>query len=160
VPASAARVLAGVWKPIPDAVIVRGIARARWEGRLEPVGRRPLILLDGAHNEAGAAALRDYLDGLKPRRLVLVFTMMKDKAIGRVAGTLFPAADKVIVTTIPFARAASPDDILRGAPRFRDRIVIEPSLRKAIALARADAGPGGVVTITGSLFLVGEAKKL
>jgi len=160
VAAAAALVLGRVWKPIPASAIVRGIARARWEGRLEPVGRRPLVLLDGAHNEAGAGALRAYLDGLKPRRLALVFTMMKDKAIGRVAGTLFPAADKIVLTTIPFARAAAPADILQRAARWRDRIVVEPSLRRAVALARADAGPGGAVVITGSLFLVGEAKKL
>ena len=158
--AAAARVLARVWRPIPDAAIVRGVARARWEGRLEPVGRRPLVLLDGAHNEAGAAALRAYLDGLRPRPLVLVFTMMKDKAIGRVAGILFPAADKVVVTTIPFARDASPGDILRRARACREKVTVEPSLRKAVALARAEAGPGGAVVITGSLFLVGEAKRL
>jgi dihydrofolate synthase/folylpolyglutamate synthase len=160
VAASAALALDRTWRPVPASAISRGIARARWEGRLEPVGRRPLVLLDGAHNEAGAAALRAYLDGLRPRPLALVFTMMKDKAIGRVAGILFPAADKVVVTTIPFARDASPGDILRRTRAFREKIVVEPSLRKAIARARAEAGPRGAVVITGSLFLVGEAKKL
>ena len=160
VAASAALVLDRVWRPVPAAAIVRGIARARWAGRLEVLGRRPLVLVDGAHNEAGAVALRAYLDGLRPRPLVVVFTMMKDKAIGRVAGILFPAADKVVVTTIPFARDASPGDILRRARACREKVTVEPSLRKAVALARAEAGPGGAVVITGSLFLVGEAKRL
>jgi dihydrofolate synthase/folylpolyglutamate synthase len=158
--ASAALVLDRTWRPIPASAIVRGISRARWEGRLEPVSRRPLVLLDGAHNEAGAAALRAYLEELRPRRLVLVFTMMKDKAVGRVAGRLFPLARKIVLTTIPYARAAAPGDILRRARPYRDKIVVEPSLRKAVALARAEAGARGVVVITGSLFLVGAAKKL
>ncbi len=158
--ASAALVLDRTWRPIPAAAIVRGIARTRWEGRLEPVGRRPLVLLDGAHNEAGAAALGAYLEGLRSRRLVLVFTMMKDKAIGRVAGRLFPLARRIILTTIPYARAAAPEDILRRVRPYREKILVEPSLRKAVALARAEAGPRGVVVVTGSLFLVGAAKKL
>ena len=158
--AAAALVLDRTWRPIPAAAIARGIARARWEGRLEPVGRRPLVLLDGAHNEAGAAALGAYLEGLRPRRLVFVFTMMKDKAIGRVAGRLFPLAQRIVLTTIPYARAAAPEDILRRTRAFREKILVEPSLRKAVAFARAEAGARGVVVVTGSLFLVGAAKKL
>ena len=158
--ASAALVLGRVWRPISRLAIVRGVARARWEGRLETVGRNPLVLLDGAHNEGGAAALRAYIEELRPPRLVLVFTMMKDKAVGRVAGLLFPLADRIVLTTIPYARAAEPAEILRRARPFRDRIFVEPSLPKAIALARAEAGRRGTVVITGSLFLVGEVKKM
>ncbi len=158
--ASAALVLGRVWRPISRSAIVRGVARARWEGRLETVARNPRVLLDGAHNEGGAAALRAYLEELRPPRLVLVFTMMKDKAVGRVAGRLFPLADRIVLTTIPFARAAEPAEILRRARPFRDRILVEPSLPKAIALARAEAGRRGTVLITGSLFLVGAVKKL
>ena len=160
VAAAAALVLGKAWRPIPAAAIERGVARARWAGRLEPVGRRPLVLLDGAHNEAGAAALRAYLDGSAPRPLVLVFTMMRDKAIGRVAGLLFPVADRIVVTTIAYPRDAAPAEILRRARAHRDKIAIEPSLRKAVALARAAAGPTGAVVVTGSLFLVGEFKRL
>jgi dihydrofolate synthase/folylpolyglutamate synthase len=158
--ASAVLVLGRVWRPISRSAIVRGVARARWEGRLETVARNPRVLLDGAHNEGGAAALRAYLEELRPPRLVLVFTMMKDKAVGRVAGRLFPLADRIVLTTIPFARAAEPAEILRRARPFRDRILVEPSLPKAIALARAEAGRRGTVLITGSLFLVGAVKKL
>jgi dihydrofolate synthase/folylpolyglutamate synthase len=158
--ASAALVLGRAGRSISRSAIVRGVARARWEGRLETVGRNPRVLLDGAHNEGGAAALRAFLEELRPRRLVLVFTMMKDKAVGRVAGRLFPLADRIVLTTIPFARAAAPEEILRRTRPFRDRIFVEPSLPKAIALARAEAGRRGTVVITGSLFLVGEVKRL
>jgi len=158
--ASAALVLGRVWRPISRSAIVRGVARACWEGRLETVARNPRVLLDGAHNEGGAAALQAYLEELRPPRLILVFTMMKDKAVGRVAGRLFPLADRIVLTTIPFARAAEPAEILRRARPFRDRILVEPSLPKAIALARAEAGRRGTVLITGSLFLVGAVKEL
>ena len=158
--ASTALVLDRAWRPISRSAILRGIARVRWEGRLETVGRNPRVLLDGAHNEGGAAALRAFLEELRPPRLVLVFTMMRDKAVGRVAGRLFPLADRIVLTTIPYARAAAPEEILRRVRPFRGRIIVEPSLRKAIARARAEAGRRGTVVITGSLFLVGAVKKL
>jgi dihydrofolate synthase/folylpolyglutamate synthase len=153
-------VLSRIWRPLDRRSFVEGIERARWEGRLELVARKPRLYLDGAHNEAGAAALKRFIRrDLRPRP-VLVFEMMKDKAIGRAVRLLFPEAKKVILTTIPFPRAAKPEEILAAAGPFRKKIVIEPSLRRALAAARRDAGQRGVVLVAGSLYLVGEAKKI
>lgn len=159
VAAAVARVLDWPWRPLGKATIEEGIREARWEGRLELVARRPAVYLDGAHNEAGAEALAAFIRTHCSRPPVLVFAMMKDKEIGRVARTLFPQARKVIVTAIPYKRAARPEEILAKTREFREKIVLESDLRRALTLARKTAGPSGAVIVTGSLFLVGEVKK-
>ena len=157
---AAARTLGCVELPIARRTILSGLAAAEWPGRLETDGRRPIVLLDGAHNEDGARALAAYVRDFVRAPLVLVFAMLKDKAVGRAAELLFPRPETVILTSIPSPRAASPEEILKAAPRFRSKIAIEPDLRAAIAQARRLAGPKGTVLIAGSLYLVGEVKKL
>jgi dihydrofolate synthase / folylpolyglutamate synthase len=157
---AAARTLGCIGKPIDRRSILRGLAAAEWPGRLEAVGRKPLVLLDGAHNEDGARALAEYVRDFIRGPLVLVFAMLKDKAVARAVSLLFPRPQEIILTTIPSPRAASPAGILKTAARFRGKIHIEPDLRVAIAAARRAAGSRGTVLIAGSLYLVGEAKKL
>jgi len=154
-----AGVLSRVWKNLPKAKIVSGIEKAEWEGRLEVFGRRPLVILDGAHNEDGAAAVAAYLRAFTPAPRILVFAVMKDKAIRKMARRLFPPARHIILTGIPYARAALPEDVRRRVPEFLGRMVLEPDAGKAFGNALAMAGKRGTVLITGSLFLVGEIKK-
>jgi dihydrofolate synthase/folylpolyglutamate synthase len=149
--------------PPSRRAILRGVESVRWEGRLEVVGRRPTVLLDGAHNEAGAGAIARFLrEDDKARRgpIVLVFAMMRDKAVRLAARHLFPPARRVILTSIPFVRAERPEAIRMALPEFRRKIVIEPDLPRALRLARRLAGPSGTVLVAGSLYLVGEVKKL
>ncbi len=156
---AAAGVLSRTWRPLEKKKIIEGVERAEWPGRLETLSRNPLVLLDGAHNEAGAAALKKYIEDFCARPPVIVFAMMKDKAVKRFASLVFPLAREVILTSMPYPRAATPADALNLVRPFGREFVIEPSLKKAVALARAAAGRRGTVFITGSLFLVGEAKK-
>jgi dihydrofolate synthase/folylpolyglutamate synthase len=156
----ALRELGRVAIPPSRQAILRGLASVRWEGRLEIVGRRPTVLLDGAHNEDGARALARYVRDQVRGPVVLVFAMMRDKSIRRAARHLFPPARRVVLTSIPFARAETPEAILRALPEFRRKIIIEPDLVQALRLARREAGPSGTVLVAGSLYLVGEVKKL
>ena len=155
----ASRILDKTWKPVGKTAVEAGIERAVWEGRLEQIGRRPRVFLDGAHNEDGAAALARFIEEECPRPPVLVVAIMRDKAVSRIAGILFPLAKKAVLTTIPYERAARPEEILAKSPVFRRKLIIEPDHRKALALARRLAGPAGTVFVTGSLFLVGAVKK-
>jgi len=143
---------------IPGAAIESGIARTRWPGRLEHVSERPVIILDGAHNPAGARALAVYLERFYADRSIrLIFGSMRDKAIDEIAGILFPRARQVIVTAPRQARALAPEAFfeLLDHPDLR----MAPVLEDAMALVR-DAGPEEVIVITGSLFLVAEARAL
>jgi dihydrofolate synthase/folylpolyglutamate synthase len=157
---AAAEVLSRTWKPLAKSAIIRGVREARWEGRLDTASRRPLVLLDGAHNEEGAASLAAHIREVIRRPVILVFAAMKDKDVRAMGRRLFPQARTVILTQVPYKRSASPSDILRVNPEFRDRIKLEPETAQAVRLALEEAGGRTPVVIAGSLFLVGEVKKL
>jgi len=143
---------------IPKAAIEAGIAAARWPGRLELVSTNPEMVLDGAHNPAGARALAAYIDRFySGRRVRLIFGAMRDKAIAEIAGILFPRADQVIVTAPRQARAFSPE-AMHGIAAHPN-LTIAPRIEDALALVRG-AGPDDVIFVTGSLFLVAEARAL
>ncbi len=155
-----ALVLARTWRRLDPGKVVKGIEQASWPGRLEVFGRRPLVVLDGAHNEEGARALAKYVRDFMPKPVHLVFAVMRDKDFRPMIRLLFPLARKVIVTTIPFHRAAAPEEILDQAGGFRKRVILAGDFRRALTQARAAArASGGSVLAAGSLFLVGEIKK-
>ena len=147
------------WPGLAKRTILRGIARAEWPGRLEVVGRRPLIILDGAHNEEGARAVGAYAAAFLPRPLTLVFAAMKDKDIPRLARPLFPLARTVILTSLPMSRAATPAEMLRLTPCPANRPLIEPDPAAAVRRARELTPRRGSILVCGSLFLVGEVKR-
>ena len=143
---------------VPDRTIELGIARARWPGRLEQISMNPEIVIDGAHNPAGARALAAYLARFYAgRRVRMIYGAMRDKAVEEVCGILFPRAAQVIVTAPQQPRALFPDAILRIAEHPDLRTA--PSLREALDLV-SDATPEDAIFITGSLYLVGEARAL
>jgi dihydrofolate synthase/folylpolyglutamate synthase len=152
--------LSRVWKRLDKKKIVEGIETTRWDGRLELFSRSPLVFLDGAHNVEGAQALKDFIEDCLPSPPVLVFAVMRDKEITKIADILFPLAKEVILTRFPFFKGASPDEIESKTPKFRSRIIKEPDSGQAMSMAVRSAGPDGCVLAAGSLFLIGEIKKL
>ena len=140
---------------ISDSSIQAGIARTRWPGRLERIFERPEIILDGAHNPAAARALAAHIERFYgARRVRLIYGAMRDKAVAEVGGILFPQAQEVILTAPRQSRAIAPE-ALRG-------LVDHPNLRVAAHIEDAlEMPPGDAVTfITGSLFLVAEARAI
>lgn len=143
---------------LPDRTIEDGIASARWPGRLEQVSQQPEILIDGAHNPAGARALAAYLDRFYSlRRVRMIYGAMRDKAVDEVCSILFPRASQVIVTAPNQPRSLYPDAILQIAEHPDLRTA--PTLRAALDLLQ-DATSQDAILITGSLYLVGEARAL
>jgi dihydrofolate synthase/folylpolyglutamate synthase len=133
-----------------------GIADARWPGRLEVVAPNPDILLDGAHNPAGARALARYLERFYPhRRRWMIFGAMRDKAIEEIGGILFPLADELIFTAAGYSRSLRPEALREIAGRGS----VAANVGEAIDIMRAGVTPDDLVIITGSLFLVGEARE-
>lgn len=140
--------------------IVTGIETARHPGRLELIPGEPPILLDGAHNAAGAEALRDYLNEFARRPLTLVFGAMSDKKLDRIGQILFALADNLILTAIDNPRAAS-IETLHAATRFAAGSVtrsenVADAYRTALRLTPRE----GLICVTGSLYLIGEWKQL
>ena len=143
---------------LPDAAIERGIASARWPGRLERVREVPEMVLDGAHNPAGARALAAYIDRFYSRRRVrLIYGAMRDKAVAEMGGILFPRAKEVILTAPRQARAFTPAAMRDFADHPGVRVAAD--IQAALAMVR-DAAPEDAVFVAGSLFLVAEARAL
>lgn len=163
---NAVAAVAAAWRlaregfPIPRAAIEEGLGRAKWPGRLETICERPLVVLDGAHNPAGAREVAAFVrEQWAGRRLRLIYASMRDKPIGEISEILFPLAEEVYLTRPGQERAASPEEILTAA-RFRPRsVVIEPRPARALELAYRASAPADVVLASGSLFLVGAIKQ-
>jgi dihydrofolate synthase/folylpolyglutamate synthase len=157
---AAARILGQRWKKLEKDRIIEGIQTTFWEGRLEYISQKPRVLLDGAHNEEGAEALRDYIREFVHSPVVLVFASMRDKKIERVANILFPLAKNVILTRFPYYRACPPEELAQKAAFVDKKPRCEPETGEAFRMAQKLAGPDGIVVVAGSLFLVGEIRKI
>lgn len=139
--------------------IVYGLGCAQHPGRLEFIGR---YLLDGAHNPAGAKALRDFLDEFSYPPVTIVFGAMKDKDVTEILETLLPKAARIIFTQPSNTRSAKATDLfgvvadkLNGIPAF-----ITSSVDEAIELAQRETPGKDMILVTGSLYLVGEVRKI
>src|SRR2546425_3328758 len=149
--------------PITAASIERGVRDTRWPGRFQVIpaaNGNPEYIFDVAHNPAGAWALRSTLSACyEDRRLIFVFGALRDKAIGEMAEILFPVAERVVATRADNPRSATPDEICQAA-RTSAEIKTAPDVATAVAQACAFGGSDGVVVITGSIYVVGEAMRL
>ncbi len=145
---------------ITAKTIESGIRETRWPGRFQVFAARtgwPEIVIDVAHNPAGAWALRSALsERYADRRLIFVFGAMRDKAISEMTEILFPLAERVIATQPHNPRAALPEEIQQAAARTGVEIEAVEDAQHAVEQARSLAKPGTVVVITGSIYLVGE----
>jgi dihydrofolate synthase/folylpolyglutamate synthase len=143
--------------------IERGIRQTRWPGRFQVIpatSSAPEYVLDVAHNPAGAWALRSTLSlAYEGRRTIFVFGAMRDKAIAEIAEILFPLADRVIATSADNPRSATSEEIRQAAVRTAAQIEDAPDVPAALESARALAGGGALVVITGSIYIVGEAMR-
>jgi dihydrofolate synthase/folylpolyglutamate synthase len=146
--------------------IATGIRDTYWPGRFQlmpGVPGTPDFILDVAHNPAGAWALRSALsehfaDSDAPTHpITFIFGAMRDKAIAEIAQILFPLADHVIATHADTPRAATTDELRELAGPAGSDMITEPTVAKAIERARAITPQNGVVVITGSIYIVGEA---
>lgn len=141
--------------PVRDDAIREGIGRVRWPGRLEVVRDKPLVVLDGAHNEAGVEALIHELPVLLGgRRKYLLFGVMRDKRWQPMVERLGPLMDGVVTVRAEAARGEDPQRLAAVFERFCPAWAADSpidGLRRAIELAAED----GAVVVAGSLFLVG-----
>ena len=152
-----ARILAKEFD-ISETAVRLGLTNARHPGRLEYAGN---TLYDGAHNIGGAKALRDFLKGYEKREITMIFGAMKDKNVAEMAEILFPMAQNVVLTRPENSRAMEPEDIAAMLPDdLKSRTVATHTVREAITKAGELSSPGGLILVTGSLYLVGEVKKL
>jgi dihydrofolate synthase / folylpolyglutamate synthase len=147
--------------PVTPAAIADGIHQTRWPARLEHIQKDGVEwILDVAHNPAGAWALRAGLNSpSEARPRTLIFSCLRDKPVAEMAQILFPIFDRVILAPIHSARAAAVQDLLAAAEATGTPASPANSVAEAMQMAtfNRDAGP---IVISGSVYLVGEARSL
>ena len=149
--------LDGIGIDVPPAAIVAGLAQVSWPGRLEhrrlPDGRE--MILDAAHNPAGAATLAAYLAETFAEKPPLVFAAMIDKDVRRMFEALLPAVSTLIVTRAATPRSADPETLAREAAAVAPDLPVRVEANRADALAAAWANSPRIV-VAGSIFLLGD----
>lgn len=147
---------------ISRSAIILGLERARHAGRLELWEGQPALLFDGAHNQQGAQALRDYLDEFVTAPVTLVFGAMRDKDLREMANKLFPVARRLVLTQPENPRSATVAEAATFIPEQIDpqTVIIEAAATAALQRAHAVTPPDGLVCVTGSLYLIGEIQTI
>jgi dihydrofolate synthase/folylpolyglutamate synthase len=148
---------------LPDAAVAAGLAEVAWPARLEVLGRRPLVVLDCAHNVASAAALADTLrTSFAPARRWLVFAGSSDKDLAGMFGVLAPHFAHAFLTRYTANPRGVPPERLAEWLRANGDVPATLCATPAAACtaARAAAGPEDLICITGSVFLAGEVRPL
>ena len=159
-----------------DSQIHSGLQKVFWPGRLESfclsrndgslvecsTANSLRYLLDGAHNPAGVATLTEALrNDYEYERLILVWAAMSDKDFLTPLPLICSLAQVIIFTRLEYERSAQPQQLLNALPvEMRERAVCINSMKAALATAAELAGKNDLICIAGSLYLVGEARKV
>jgi dihydrofolate synthase/folylpolyglutamate synthase len=140
-----------------ESAIRTGVQRVRWPGRFQVLGERPRLVLDAAHNPAGARALADSLREFFPGEpLTLVVGILRDKDAAGILDALAPLARRLIITRAANPRAAAPETLRRLVPGPVPTVETATTVAEALTMATAHAATP-IVCVAGSVALVGEA---
>ena len=139
--------------------IIGGLETAKHKGRLEFYDN---FLFDGAHNIAGAGALKEFLDEFINQPITLVFGAMRDKDLSEIAAILFPKAKTLILTKPNNERSIETSELLKIVPTAFDQknVKLAETVAEAITTAKLITKETELILITGSLYLVGEAQEI
>jgi dihydrofolate synthase/folylpolyglutamate synthase len=145
-----------------EQTLRNGLEQARWEGRLERVSDRPDLFLDGAHNPASAKKLAAAVRDLKTsyQRLILVIGILGDKDHAGILAELAPLADRVVATKPAYSRAMGVPELSSAIRAMGIPVDCADTVEAAISLARNISAPDDLILVTGSLYMVGEARAL
>jgi dihydrofolate synthase/folylpolyglutamate synthase len=149
--------------PLADEVVTAAFASVTVPGRMEVVGRRPLVVLDGAHNAAGARVAGETLDDdfAGARRVVLVMGCLRGRDPAELlAGVAVERTAHVVGCPAPSARGQDADAVVTAARALGLEATAAPSIGEALEAALALAGEDDLVLVTGSLYVVGAARTL
>lgn len=144
---------------ITEQNIAEGLANAHHPGRLEYQGK---YLFDGAHNLGGAKALAAYLNEFDQRPITLLFGAMNDKPVDEILKVIVGRAERIVLTQLSNDRSYAYDDLLEAMPldTTKEKTFVTDTVKDAIDIAQSTTPGDGIILVTGSLYLVGEVKKL
>ena len=143
-----------------EATVRAGLKSVTWPGRFELVAQDPDVIVDGAHNVDSISRLVEALSARAgDRRVVIILGVARDKDLGGMLDALKPFNPELIATASHNPRAVEPDQIATAASKAGFATHIAPDTASAISLARSLTGADGVVCVTGSLYVVAEARE-
>lgn len=164
----ALKALGGKGFPVPLEQIQTGLQKTHWPGRLQVLSQKPLILIDGAHNEEGAQALHSFLSqkirpsyhrsvyGDIPRFKVLLLAMKKDKDMPTMLGKIVPMFGKVIITQGNY-EPMPVGELAELMQKYHANVEAISDVKTALAKAQKNLKPKDMLLITGSLYMIGDA---
>ncbi len=155
---AAAEIMNSIGWPVSENAMTAGIRHARWPGRMELIAGSPPMLLDGAHNPAGAAALASALGDYRYRRLILVAGVMADKECREIFAPLAHKVKLAFAVTPAIERALDSNTLAEILTDLGINATASGSVADGIRSARQSAGTEDLILICGSLFTVGETK--
>ncbi|MBK8464673.1 MAG: bifunctional folylpolyglutamate synthase/dihydrofolate synthase [Chloracidobacterium sp.] len=144
---------------VSDDQVRSGLKNARHLGRLEHSGR---YLFDGAHNTGGAKALARYLRHNEQTPVTMIFGVMRNKGVADMLSILAPLAESIIATEPSNLRSLSYEELLEHFPTdmSKEKVFVTDNVTNAVDIANEVALDEGIILVTGSLYLVGEVKKI
>ncbi len=155
----AVEVLEDLGYPVSTGAMIDGLREVDWPGRLELVSSSPRVILDGAHNPAGALVLKESLEKeFQYHHLILLVGIMKDKDIQSILHLLAPMADHIILTQPHTDRATPPALLKEALDQNGKKGEIAEDFKKAIEKGLSLTQKEDLFCITGSLYTVGEAR--
>ncbi len=136
-----------------------GLEKAKHSGRLEFYEN---FLFDGAHNVAGAKALREFLDEFIKQPIVMIFGAMGDKNLSEIGKLIFPKAEKIIFTTPDNLRSIKAQEFIEFLPENfpRENVFTTETVADAMKIANKFSAENDLICVTGSLYLIGEVKRI
>ncbi len=142
---------------IEEQHIKEGLETVKWPCRLSVVSTKPIILIDGAHNDEGVdslkAALKKYFG---TRNMIFVFGMLKDKSYGYAVKELMPIASSVIATQPISSRALSAEELAVQVREFCSDVVVKENIIEAVEKAKSMCDENSMICVCGSLYLAGS----
>jgi len=151
----------GLNRKIESEDIKNGLYNTLWPARFEIISERPLIILDGAHNGASAKALKDTVSEAFPdKKITMILGVSRDKDIDAICRELVPISSQIFLTCADNPRALKPSEILARVRAYKPKALVKKtqSVGESILIASQSADEESVIIITGSLFVVGEAR--
>ena len=145
---------------ISDAAIRQGLAQVDWPGRLEWWGGKRQILLDGAHNAAGALVLATYLKKLKAPALHWLVGVKNDKNFHEILAAILPLTTNLYAVAPPEVKATEPEELVSVARQANVPAQTFASVAEGLQAARRACKSNDIILVAGSLFLVGAVREL
>jgi dihydrofolate synthase/folylpolyglutamate synthase len=150
-----------VGKEISEDLLKKGISDTKWRGRLEIVKKKPLIMVDGAHNPDAAEVLSDFIkENLKGYKITLIIGVMADKDVDGIIKPLLPLASRIIFTSPRYERAMNPQRLSEIASAMGYSSIITRSVGESLNIAIGESDKEDrrqIILITGSFYTIGEA---